>query len=166
MLCIIWRALHGMWLLVGQASSSQSGKFTIFDYFDLRTRTLACIVKESVKLYVYNMRSAHVEKARHLAIERAIIDAFKQGISGKDVAKLAHKEGVKAAKFAKRQDKRIIGPIISSRWDFFEDIYYGGTMIEGFLRGSGTLAATNAGGFYGEQSLGRLGYLIGSQLGS
>ncbi|KAJ8771813.1 hypothetical protein K2173_026990 [Erythroxylum novogranatense] len=153
-------------LLVGEASSSQSGKFTIFDCFDMSTGTLACTVKEGVKLYVYNMRSAHVEKARNLAIERAIIDALAQGIPGKDAAKLAQKEGVKAAKLATRQAKRIIGPIISSGWDFFEAIYYGGTMTEGFLRGSGTLAGAYAGGFYGEQSLGRLGYLAGSQLGS
>uniref|UniRef100_A0A2P2NLR5 Uncharacterized protein n=1 Tax=Rhizophora mucronata TaxID=61149 RepID=A0A2P2NLR5_RHIMU len=132
----------------------------------MSTGTLACTVKEGVKLYFYNIRAAHVEKARNLAIERALLDALGQGISAKDAAKQAQKEGAKAAKLATRQAKRIIGPIISSGWDFFEAIYYGGTLTEGFLRGSGTLVGAYAGGFLGEQGLGRIGYLVGSHLGS
>ncbi|CAN0914079.1 hypothetical protein LINGRAHAP2_LOCUS28339 [Linum grandiflorum] len=156
-------------LLVGEESSSQSGKFTIFDCLDMSTGTLACTVKEGVKLYVYNIRSSHVEKARNTAIEQAIHDAMQQGgvsISAQDVAKQAQKEGAKAAKLATKKTKRIVGPIISSGWDFFEAVYYGGTVTEGFLRGTGTLFGTYAGGFYGEQSIGRVGYLVGSQLGS
>ncbi|KAF2324017.1 hypothetical protein GH714_006175 [Hevea brasiliensis] len=132
----------------------------------MSTGTLACTVKEGVKLYFYNIRSAHVEKARNLAIERALLDALGQGISAKDAAKQAQKEGAKAAKLATRQAKRIIGPIISSGWDFFEALYYGGTITEGFLRGSGTLFGAYAGGFLGEARLGRFGYLVGSHLGS
>lgn len=152
--------------LVGEDSSSQSGKFTIFNCFDMSSGTLACTVKEGVKLYFYNIRSAHVEKARNLAIERTLLDALGQGLSAKDAAKQAQKEGAKAAKLATRQAKRIIGPIISSGWDFFEALYYGGTMTEGFLRGTGTLFGAYAGGFVGEASLGRFGYLVGSHLGS
>ncbi|MBA0844130.1 hypothetical protein Goarm_001252, partial [Gossypium armourianum] len=37
---------------------------------------------------------------------------------------------------------------------------------EGFLRGTGTLFGAYGGGFIGEQSLGRVGYLVGSHLGS
>ncbi|KAE8678647.1 lon protease-like protein 1 [Hibiscus syriacus] len=48
----------------------------------------------------------------------------------------------------------------------FEAIYYGGTIAEGFLRGTGTLFCAYGGGFLGEQSLGRVGYLVGSHLGS
>ncbi|KDP23385.1 hypothetical protein JCGZ_23218 [Jatropha curcas] len=152
--------------LVGEDYSSQSGKFTIFNCFDMSTGTLACTVKEGVKLYFYNLRTAHVERARNLAIERSLIDAMGQGLSATDAAKQAQKEGAKAAKLAKRQGKRIIGPIISSGWDFFEALYYGGTMTEGFLRGSGTLVGAYAGGYLGEASLGRFGYLVGSHLGS
>ncbi|CAI0435709.1 unnamed protein product [Linum tenue] len=112
------------------------------------------------------MRSSHVEKARNLAIEQAIHDAMQQGISAKDVAKQAQKEGAKAAKLATRKAKRIVGPIISSGWDFFEEVYYGGTITEGFLRGTGTLFGAYAGRFYGEQGIGRVGYLVGSELGS
>ncbi|KAF3963502.1 hypothetical protein CMV_012116 [Castanea mollissima] len=152
--------------LVGEEASSQSGKFTFLNCFDMGSGTVACGVKEGVKLYFYNIRAAHVEKARNIAVENALVDALSQGLAPKDAAKLAQKEGAKAAKLATRKAKRIIGPIISSGWDFFEAIYYGGTMTEGFLRGTGTLFGTYAGGFFGEQRFGRFGYLVGSQLGS
>lgn len=152
--------------LVGEEGSSQSGKFTILNCFDMGSGTVACAVKEGVKLYVYNIRSSHAERARSHAIESALVDAVAQGMSPTDSAKHAQKEGEKAAKLASRQAKRIIGPIISSGWDFFEAIYYGGTLTEGFLRGTGTLFGTYAGGFFGEQRLGRLGYLVGSHMGS
>lgn len=152
--------------LVGEEGSSQSGKFTILNCLDMGSGTVACAVKEGVKLYVYNIRSSHAEKARSLAIEAALVDAVSQGMSPTDSAKHAQKEGKKAAKLASRQAKRIIGPIISSGWDFFEAIYYGGTVTEGFLRGTGTLFGTYAGGFLGEQRLGRIGYLVGSHMGS
>ncbi|KAI4301704.1 hypothetical protein L6164_034955 [Bauhinia variegata] len=152
--------------LVGEEASSQSGKFTIFDCFDMSSGTLACAVKEGVKLYFYNIRAAHVERARTLKLESALVDAMSQGMAAPDAAKHAQKEGAKAAKLASRQAKRIIGPIISSGWDFFEAIYYGGTITEGFLRGTGTLFGTYTGGFLGEQRLGRFGYLVGSHLGS
>lgn len=152
--------------LVGEEASSKSGKFTILNCFDGSSGTVACAVKEGVKIYFYNIRAAHVEGARHKAIEQALVDALSQGLAPKDAAKQAQKEGAKAAKLATRQAKRIIGPIISSGWDFFEAIYYGGTMTEGFLRGTGTLFGTYAVGFLGEQRFGRFGYLIGSELGS
>lgn len=128
--------------------------------------SLSCGAKEGVKLYVNNLRSAHVEKIRQQATELAIAEALKEGLSSSDAAKQAQKVGTKAAKLASRQAKRILGPIVSSGWDFFEAIYFGGTMTEGFLRGTGTLFGTYAGGFLGEQRLGRLGYLTGSHLGS
>nr|AFK45153.1 unknown [Lotus japonicus] len=152
--------------LVGEEGSSQSGKFTILNCFDMGSGTVACGVKEGVKLYFYNIRSAHVERARHRAIESALVDAVSQGMSPKDSATYVQKESKKAAKLASRQAKRIIGPIISSGWDFFEAIYYGGTVTEGFLRGTGTLFGACGGGFLGEQKLGRFGYLVGSHLGS
>ncbi|KAE8010322.1 hypothetical protein FH972_006702 [Carpinus fangiana] len=152
--------------LVGEDASSQSGKFTILNCFDMGSGSVACGVKEGVKLYIYNIRAAHVEKARHVAIEAALVDALSLGMSAKDAAIQAQKEGAKAAKLVTRQAKRIIGPIISSGWDFFEAIYYGGTITEGFLRGTGTLVGAYAGGFVGEQRLGKFGYLVGSHLGS
>ncbi|XP_073113755.1 uncharacterized protein [Elaeis guineensis] len=152
--------------LVGKEAASKSGEFTFLNCFDMGSGSLACGAKEGVKLYVYNVRSAHVEKVRQRATEAALTDALKEGLSVSDAAKQAQKVGAKAAKLASRQAKRILGPIISSGWDFFEAIYFGGTMTEGFLRGTGTLFGTYAGGFHGEQRLGRLGYLMGSHLGS
>lgn len=152
--------------LVGEEASSQSGKFTFLNCFDGSTGTMACAVKEGVKLYVYTIRSSHVERARHKAIEASLVDALSQGLSAKDAALQAQQEGKKAAKLATRQAKRIIGPVISSGWDFFEAVYYGGTMSEGLLRGTGTLFGTYAIGFLGEQKFGRVGYLLGSHLGS
>ncbi|XAR52686.1 hypothetical protein NMG60_11020880 [Bertholletia excelsa] len=152
--------------LVGEEASSKSGKFTIFNCLDGGSGTMACVVKEGVKLYFYNIRAAHVERARHKAIEEALVDALSQGLAAKDAAKQAQQAGAKAAKLATRKAKRIIGPIISSGWDFFEAIYYGGTMTEGFLRGTGTLFGTYFIGYLGEQRFGRFGYLVGSELGS
>lgn len=128
--------------------------------------TVSCAVKEGVKLYFYSIRAGHVERARNIAIEKALHDAVSQGMAAKEAATLAQKEGAKAAKMATRKAKRIIGPIISSGWDFFEALYFGGTITEGFLRGSGTLFGAYGGGYLGEQKLGRVGYLVGSHLGS
>ncbi|KAF1891916.1 hypothetical protein Lal_00036263 [Lupinus albus] len=152
--------------IVGEKASSQSGKFTFLNCFDMSTGTIACGVKEGVKLYVYNIRTSHVEKERHNAIQSALIDAASQGMSTKDSSKLAEKEGKKAAKLASRKAERITGPIISSGWDFFEAVYYGGTVAEGFFRGSCTSFGAYGGGFIGEKKLGRFGYLIGSLFGS
>jgi len=128
--------------------------------------TLACGVKESVKLYANNIRSSHVEKARDDAILSALVYAASKGMSSTDSEKYAQKQGAKAMKLATRKANRIIGPIIYFGWDFFEAVYHGGTFTEGFLRGTGTLFGTYSGGFMGEQRLGRFGYLVGSQLGS
>ncbi|CAA0822334.1 Unknown protein [Striga hermonthica] len=153
-------------LLVGEEAASKSGKFTLLNCFDGSSGTLACVVKEGVKLYFYNIRTLHVESRRNQAIEAALADAVSQGLAAKDAAKVAQKEGAKAAKLATRKAKRIIGPIISSGWDFFEAIYFGGTITEGFLRGTGTLFGTYYVGFIAEERFGRFGYLVGSHLGS
>ncbi|KAL8234519.1 hypothetical protein R6Q59_020619 [Mikania micrantha] len=152
--------------IVGERGSSQSGKFTIFNCFDGGSGTAACLVKEGVKLYTYNIRTVHVEVARNKAIENSLADAISQGMEPIAAAKKAQQDGAKAAKQATRKAKRIIGPIISSGWDFFEAIYYGGTITEGFLRGTGTLFGTYFIGYLGEEKFGRLGYLVGSQFGS
>jgi len=152
--------------LVGKEASSKSGQFTFMNCFDMGSGSLACSVKEGVKLYVNNLRTAHLERVRQHAMERALADAITEGLTPAEAAKQAQKVSTKAAKVAARQAKRILGPIISSGWDFFEAMYFGGSMTECFLRGSGTLFGTYAGGFHGEERFGKLGYLVGSQLGS
>ncbi|URE00945.1 hypothetical protein MUK42_19950 [Musa troglodytarum] len=128
--------------------------------------SLSCVVKEGVKLYAYNIRNAHVERIRQRETENALTEALTEGLTASMAAKKAQKAGTKAAKEASRQAKRITGPLISSGWDFFEALYFGGTLTEGFLRGTGTLFGAYAVGNHGEQRPGRLGYLIGSHLGS
>ncbi|KAK7258999.1 hypothetical protein RIF29_24593 [Crotalaria pallida] len=152
--------------LVGEEGSSESGTFTFLNCFDMGTGTLGCGVKQGVKLYFNNIRAAHIERARHVAIQSAMADAASQGMSPKDSAKFVEKVGKKAEKLASRKANRILGPIISSGWDFFEAVYYGGTITEGFLIGTGSLIGAYGGGYMGEQKLGRFGYLVGSQLGS
>ncbi|KAK6159807.1 hypothetical protein DH2020_003188 [Rehmannia glutinosa] len=74
-------------LLVGEEAASKSGQFTFLNCFDGGSGTLACLVKESVKLYVYNIRSLHVESRRNKAIETALADAVAQGMTAQDAAK-------------------------------------------------------------------------------
>ena len=107
-----------------------------------------------------------MDAVRRHAMEEALTEALSGGLSASAAAKHAEQAATKAAKLAARQAKRITGPIISSAWDFFEAVYYGGTVTEGFLRGAGTLVGTYSGGFLGEERLGRVGYLVGSHLGS
>ncbi|XP_068664285.1 uncharacterized protein [Aristolochia californica] len=152
--------------MVGEEAASKSGKFTILNCFDMGSGSVACALKEGVRFYFYNMRAAHVERVRLHAIEAALTEALTGGLDAKAAAKQAQTAGTKAAKLATKQAKRILGPIVASGWDFFEAIYYGGTLTEGFLRGTGTLFGTYAGGFLGDEKLGKFGYLIGSHLGS
>ncbi|VVB00077.1 unnamed protein product [Arabis nemorensis] len=152
--------------LVGQEAASKSGQFTFLNCFDMSSGTVACAVKEGVKLYFYNIRSIHVEKARNIAIEKALHEALVKGMAANEAARDAQNAGAKAAKLATRQAKRIIGPIVAAGWDFFEALYFGGTLTEGFLRGSGTLVGAYSGGYVGEQRFGRFGYLVGSHIGN
>ncbi|XP_074587776.1 uncharacterized protein LOC141843626 [Curcuma longa] len=152
--------------IVGEEVASKSGKFTFLNCFDMGSGSLACVAKEGVKLYVYNIRNAHVERARGQATQVALTEAVTGGLRASAAAKQAHKAGQRAAKEASRKAERITGPIISCGWDFFEAMYFGGSMTEGFLRGAGTLFGTYAGGFHGERRLGRFGYLMGSHIGS
>ncbi|KAF8683893.1 hypothetical protein HU200_044835 [Digitaria exilis] len=156
--------------LVGKEAASKSGQFTFMNCFDMGSGSLACSAKEGVKLYVNNLRTATLERVRQHAMEKALADAITEGLTPGEAVKQAQKVSTKAAKVAARQANRILGrilgPIISSGWDFFEAMYFGGSMTEGFLRGTGTLFGTYAGGFHGEERFGSLGYLVGSQLGS
>ncbi|KVH87608.1 uncharacterized protein LOC112503325 [Cynara cardunculus var. scolymus] len=151
---------------VGERGSSQTGKFSILDCFDGGSGTVVCGVKESVKYYTNNIRTVHVELARNKAFESSLADALSQGIETKTATKQAKKAGDKAAKIANKNANRILGPIVSSGWDLFEVIYYQGSVTEGSLRSAGTLCGTYMMGFLAEERYGKLGYLIGSQLGS
>lgn len=152
--------------LVGKEAASKSGQSTFMNCFDKGSSRLASTSKEGVKLYVNNIRSAHLEMVRQRAMGKALADAVAEGLTPSEAAKQAQKVSAKATKIAARQANRILGPIISCGWDFFEAMYSGGSMMEGFLRGTGTLFGTYVGGFHGEERFGKLGYLAGSHVGS
>ncbi|XP_059664298.1 uncharacterized protein LOC132310076 [Cornus florida] len=131
-------------LLVGDkvaSSRSRTERFTFLNCFDMSYGTIACVVKECVKLYFEYIRAVHVQKVRN-------------------------DEGDAAATQAYRQAKHIMAPLLSSAWDLFETMYFGGALAEGLIRATGTFFGAYAGGFIGEVRLGWLGFLVGSHLGS
>jgi hypothetical protein len=129
--------------------------------------SLACTAREGLKLYANNLRTAHLERVRRHAMGKASADAVTRGLTPAEAARQARKVGAEAEKVAARQANRVFGPVISSGWDFVEAMHFNGSVTEGLLRGTGALFGTYAGGFHGEGfRVGRLGYLMGSQLGS
>lgn len=154
--------------LVGEESSSKSRteRFTFLNCFDMSYGTIACVVKEIVKLYFYYIRAAHVDKVARETTEAAMREKLSEGGSLEEAIKWAYQEGNAAKKRATRQAKHVVGPLISSAWDFFETIWVGGTLAEGAIRGTGTLFGSYAGGIIGEGRLGWVGFLVGSQMGS
>ncbi|XP_019186634.1 PREDICTED: uncharacterized protein LOC109181338 [Ipomoea nil] len=152
--------------MVGKEAASKSGQFGIMDCLDGGTGTVACMVKEGVKSYIYSIKTTHAEIASHLAKEGALAEAVSQGMTAKDATKEAQKAAAKATKVASRQAEHILGPIVSSGWDLFETFYFRGSITEGLVRSSGTLVGTYLVGFLGEKSYRRVGYFVGSMLGS
>ncbi|VFR01705.1 unnamed protein product [Cuscuta campestris] len=138
--------------LAGKETSSKTGHFNIMYCLDGGSGSAVCAVKEAVKLYVYSIRTSHVERAKSIAMEGAMTDALSQGMSVKQANKEAQKAASRAARMATRQADRILGPIVSSGWDLLEAFYFGGSVTEGSLRSSGTLIGTYLVGFLGEQS--------------
>ncbi|RYR09696.1 hypothetical protein Ahy_B05g078077 [Arachis hypogaea] len=128
----------------------------MWNCFDMGYESLACSVKESTKLYFHSLRAAHIEKAKTKQIKFALTDTKSQGMAQSLAEKHAEKEGAKAAKLALQKAQCVIGPMISVGWDFYE----------GAIREGGSLFGSYVGGFFGEQRLGRLGFLMGSQMGS
>ncbi|EHA8586556.1 hypothetical protein COCNU_scaffold000525G000040 [Cocos nucifera] len=114
--------------LVGKEAASKSGGLTFLNWLDVGSGSLACGAEEGVKTLLQPPKCSCGERQR--ATEAALTDALKEGLSVSDAAKQAQKVGAKAAKLASKQAKRILGPIISSGWDFFEAIFFWGTMTE------------------------------------
>jgi hypothetical protein len=51
--------------------------------------SLACTAKEGIKLYVYNIRTMHMERVRQQATEKALADAVSEGLTATEAAKQA-----------------------------------------------------------------------------
>ncbi|MCO5598962.1 hypothetical protein L7F22_053061 [Adiantum nelumboides] len=152
--------------LIGEDAASRSGQFTWINCFDMGTGSLACFAKEGIKSYVYNIRAGHIARKKQRSFEIAYTNALAEGKSAQAASKEAKTAGSKAEKLASRKAHRILGPFSAAAWDMFEALYYGGTMFEATMRGLGTIGGTYWGGLQGELNLGRVGYLIGSHLGS
>ncbi|KAF3623287.1 putative B3 domain-containing protein-like [Capsicum annuum] len=154
--------------LIGEESASRSKteRFTFVNCFDMSYGTIGCILKELVKIYLYYIRATHVHKVRNEATKEAVQENLSKGQSLEDAVKEGQKVGNAAARRASLQAKHIMGPMVSSGWDFFETVYVGGTLAEASIRSVGTLLGSYVGGIIGEGKTRWFGFLLGSQLGS
>ncbi|XP_019160147.1 PREDICTED: uncharacterized protein LOC109156771 [Ipomoea nil] len=141
-------------------------RFTFLNCLDMSYGSVACILKEAVKVYMYYVRASHVHKVRAEATKSALQRNLSQGRSRRDAAAAAAEVGDAAARRAYLQAKHVMAPTVSSVWDFFETVYAGGTTCEGMVRSAGTFLGAYSGGLAGEGRLRWFGFLIGSQLGS
>ncbi|XP_016444554.1 uncharacterized protein LOC107769809 [Nicotiana tabacum] len=154
--------------LVGEESAARSKteRFTFINCFDMSYGTIGCLLKELVKIYLYYIRATYVHKVRNEATKEAVQENLSKGQSIEDAVKIGQQLGNAAAKRASLQAKHIMGPMVSSGWDFFEAIYVGGTLAEAIIRSIGTLLGSYIGGMIGEGKTSWLGFLLGSQFGS
>ncbi|XP_004229558.1 uncharacterized protein [Solanum lycopersicum] len=154
--------------LVGEESASRSRteRFTFINCFDMSYGTIGCVLKELVKIYLHYIRATHVHKVRNEATKEAVQESLSRGLSLEDAVKTGQQVGNAVAKRASLQAKHIMGPMVSSGWDFFETIYVGGTLYEAVIRSVGTLMGSYIGGIIGEGKNRWLGFLMGSQFGS
>uniref|UniRef100_M1AI17 Uncharacterized protein n=1 Tax=Solanum tuberosum TaxID=4113 RepID=M1AI17_SOLTU len=154
--------------LIGEESASRSRteRFTFINCFDMSYGTIGCILKELVKIYLHYIRATHVHKVRNEATKEAVQESLSKGLSLEDAVKTGQQVGNAVAKRASLQAKHIMGPMVSSGWDFFETIYVGGTLYEAIIRSVGTLLGSYIGGIIGEGKTRWLGFLLGSQFGS
>ncbi|XP_020549892.1 uncharacterized protein LOC110012100 [Sesamum indicum] len=65
-----FRQLRG----VEHPSRSRTERFTFTNCFDMRFGTMACLLKEIIKLYLYYIRALYVQKARAEAVEKALAE--------------------------------------------------------------------------------------------
>lgn len=154
--------------MMGEESYSRTRKdrFTLLDCFDMSYGTVACIVKEVAKFYLYYIRGVHVHKVRVAATQESLAENLCGGQSLEEAIKLAGEAGNASARRASLQAKHIMVPGITCGWDLFETIYVGGTLAEGVARGIGAFVGAYSGGVVGEGDLGWLGFVVGSRMGA
>ncbi|CAM6067663.1 unnamed protein product [Sphagnum tenellum] len=92
--------------------------------------------------------------------------ALAQGMARKEAERHSQKLAQAAGKEKSCQARRISGPLFAAVWDTFEVLYYGGSFLEASMQASGTLCGTWLGALEGEKRMGRVGYLVGGQIGS
>jgi len=151
---------------LGDESASKTGKDEFGDCLDFGLGSLTCAVKQGSKMYTNNIRATIVERSKQKAYHVALQQAISDGLGMSDAARNAQTVAEVAAKAKSKQARRISGPVFAAVWDALEVIYYGGSFAEVSMRATGTLCGTWWGGLVGENRLGRVGYLIGTQVGS
>ncbi|CAK9214745.1 unnamed protein product [Sphagnum troendelagicum] len=107
-----------------------------------------------------------VEQAKYKAYDSALQSALAQGMARKEAERHSQKLAQAAGKEKSCQARRISGPLFAAVWDTFEVLYYGGSFLEASMQASGTLCGTWLGALEGEKRMGRVGYLVGGQIGS
>ncbi|CAM6049396.1 unnamed protein product [Sphagnum compactum] len=169
-LCVGFLVLHLFSMqarqYVGDQSASKTGKFSMWDCFDLNVGSIVCVTKEAAKLYTNSFQAGLVEQAKQKAYHSALQSALAQGMVRKEAERQSQKLARAAGKEKSNQARRISGPLFAAVWDTFEVLYYGGSFVEASMRASGTLSGTWFGAFEGEKRMGRVGYLVGGQIGS
>jgi hypothetical protein len=151
---------------LGDEIASKTGKDDFGDCLDLGFGSLTCAVKQGSKMYTNNFRASIVEHSKQRAYHAALQAAITDGLGMSEAARKAQQIADAAAKVKSQQARRIIGPLFAAVWDGLEVMYYGGSFAEVSMRATGTLCGTWWGGVVGENRLGRVGYLIGTQVGS
>ncbi|KAL0311464.1 UNVERIFIED_CONTAM: hypothetical protein Sangu_2441100 [Sesamum angustifolium] len=151
---------------VEHPSRSPTERFTFTNCFDMRFGTMACLLKEIIKLYLYYIRALYVQKARTEAAENALAENLSKGQDFDHSVAVASKQGKAATRRASRQAKHVMGPMASAGWDLFETMYMGGSSAEAIVRSCGTFVGAYSGGIAGEGKMGWLGFVVGSQVGS
>ncbi|KAG0555446.1 hypothetical protein M758_12G173000 [Ceratodon purpureus] len=151
---------------LGDEIASKTGKDDFGDCLDMGFGSLTCAVKQGSKMYTNNFRASIVEHTKQRAYHVALQSAISDGLAMSEAARKAQQIADIAAKVKKEQARRIIGPVFAAVWDGLEVLYYGGSFAEVSIRATGTLCGTWWGGILGEDRLGKVGYLIGTQVGS
>ncbi|KAH9566950.1 hypothetical protein CY35_03G003400 [Sphagnum magellanicum] len=169
-LCVGFLVLHLFSMqarqYVGDQSASKTGKFSMWDCFDLNVGSIVCVTKEAAKLYTNSFQAGLVEQAKQKAYHSALQSALAQGMVRKEAERQSQKLARAAGKEKSHQAQRILGPLFAAVWDTFEVLYYGGSFVEASMRASGTLSGTWFGALEGEKRMGRVGYLVGGHIGS
>ncbi|KAK4407898.1 hypothetical protein Sango_0370800 [Sesamum angolense] len=146
---------------VEHPSRSRTERFTFTNCFDMRLGTMACLLKELIKLYLYYIRALYVQKARTEAAEKALAENLSKGQDFDHSVAVAREKGKAAARRASRQAKHVMGPMASAGWDLFETTYMGGSAAEAIVRSCGTFVGAYSGGIAGEGKMGGWVLLLG-----
>ncbi|KAG9148927.1 hypothetical protein Leryth_024948 [Lithospermum erythrorhizon] len=105
--------------LLGKVIFRVGQRFTFLNCFDMKYGSIACIVKELIKLYLYYIRAVHIHKVRDEATKKSLEEHLARGKSSENAIKAARATGKAASRRASLQWKHVMGPLLSAGWDLF-----------------------------------------------